>query len=128
METILKTLQTTRKVHSLGNSKAITLPEKWVRENNVKQGDRLLLVYNGIIKVILIFEVKIEGDVAWFIWKNKKEGMKITDIQRLVKTHGLNDALQLIKQGLVKRKGYPHGFPIEMMKEKIFPYIVKFLK
>ena len=127
-EIILATRQTTRKVHKLGDSKAITLPPKWVKENDIQQGDKLLLIYNGIVKVTLIFEVKIEGDSVWFSWKDKKVGLKITEVQRLVKRHGLDEALQLIKSALVERNGFPHGFPIDMMREKLLPYVVEFVK
>ena len=120
--------KTTRVVGSLGQSRYITLPDKWVESNKVEKGDKVIVEYNGILKVTPIFEVKIEGDSVWFSWKDKKVGLKITEVQRLVKRHGLDEALQLIKSALVERNGFPHGFPIDMMREKLLPYVVEFVK
>ena len=120
--------QTMRKVLALGDSKVVTLPDKWVKENKIEKGDRVIVEYNGILKVMLIFEVKVDGDAVWFTWKAKRVGLKLTEVQRLVKRHGLDEALQLIKSALVERNGFPHGFPIEMMREKLHPCVVEFLK
>ena len=121
--------QVIRKVQKYGDSHYICLPDKWARENNIERGDKLNIFYNGVVKIVpAFFGVEITGDAVFFIWKKEKEGLKLTEVKRVVRLHGLDKALSLIKQALIKRYNYPESFPIGLMKERLIPIIYDFME
>jgi len=48
----MRSYKTTRKLQEQGGSYFVTLPKIWVDSEELKQGDPMSVVFNGIVKII----------------------------------------------------------------------------
>ena len=125
----MATQEIIRKMQNYGDSFFIGLPREWVKKNNLVKGDSLILQYNGVVKITpQIFDVVVEKDVVFFVWKEQKAGLNVSEVRRVMRLHGLDEALKLIKRALMERRNYPDSFPEDLMRKKLSRFEVDFAK